>query len=93
MTDTKIYKHLHILIERAGEEKGTYAIITKEPLLRNDLWLRTCKALTGFVRNATHSSCEIKLTNGTLFMILVTNTKNAPRWLTLDGIHFDRSFD
>tara|TARA_R110000803_G_C11989465_1_gene321829 strand:+ start:36281 stop:36559 length:279 start_codon:yes stop_codon:yes gene_type:complete len=92
MPEAKIIKHMTLLIEKAGAEKGNYAIVTHEPSLRNELWSIARKCLNGLLVSATHSSCEIKLKNGSAIKVLVNKTKDTPRWLSFDAVYYDGSF-
>lgn len=92
MDEPRVFEHRTILIEKAVSEKGDYVLVTKEPSLRDGIWQRVCKMLKGHVKHATKTKCVINLTNGSTVTVLVTKTKEVPRWLKFDAVHFDGSF-
>jgi len=93
MSESQIFNHQPLLLEKAVSEKGRYAIITNDPIPREDIWRQTCRALKGSVKHATKGIAKIHLNNGSEVVVLVSKSKEVPRWLSFDAVYFDRSYE
>lgn len=92
MDETKVLNHRTLLVERALGQKGNYAVVTKVPQLRDDIWRNLLKMTKGSVKNASDSQGVVNLNNGSKLTVLVNRTKDVPRWLKMDAVYFDGSF-
>ena len=93
MSKPKELTRLTLFVEKAGDEKAHYGLLTTDPYLREHYFNRLMKMLKGKILNASDSTGTVNLTNGGKITIIVTKIRQVPEFMGFDVVYFDKSFD